>query len=230
MKKLLVTLLIVNCSLLIAPSHAASPCAWVTSHPWKSNTNITSNSSYTCNPTCNTASSSADATWTVTITNGLGRTGSISGQSRCSANGTTNPPMADTSSNGEYCWCRATSIVDSTNNQICPADSNGALWVFGNYYYSADSCRQDCAYFCANSCVRSGAGNVCPRSALLTLTYLTCPSGSSLVNDDDYVVTCDNNCPSGYVKANDEFLIVGFEVTGCDDPKGTLDTMTCTVP
>jgi hypothetical protein len=175
------------------------------------------------------ASSSADATWTVTITNALGRTGSISGQSRCSANNSTNPPVADTSNSGSYCWCRVTNIVDSTNNQTCPAGDNGAPWVFLRIFLSAGAvgCRQYCAKYCAD-CVLYDTNDICSRSALLTLPTLTCPSGSTLVNDDDYVVTCDDTCPSGYVKVTDEASIVGFEATNCDD-KGESVT-TCTAP
>jgi hypothetical protein len=171
MKKLLLIIFFIA----LAPSARAvplckknNPCAFVASHPWKSNTSISgSAATYTCNPTCQTASSSSDTTWTLTITNGLGRTGSISGQSRCSNSNSTNPPIAD-HSNGTYCWCRVTNIVDSTNNQTCPADSNGAPWVFDFNYSAAAYCRQGCAGYCANDCVRPGTDGSCSRSALLT--------------------------------------------------------------
>ena len=223
--------------------HAVKLCGRTSNHPWKSNTDILySNTSHTCNPTCETASSSADATWTVTITNALGRTGSISGQSRCSANGTTNPPVANTSNNGYYCWCRVTSIVDSTAG-TCPADSNGAPWVFDGYGIGGGDlgavCRQLCAHFCANGCVQQGVGSNCSRSALLnipTCTWLdsflapvsavTCPvSGACNSNPIYYKTVADNaSCGTGYVETTSPALTISGSGS---DSKGTFTYGNC---
>jgi hypothetical protein len=232
MKKILTILLFIA---LASPSHAIKlckkdgPCDWVASHPWNSDTDISGNSSSTCNPTCQTVSSGADATWTVTITNGLGRSGTISGQSRCSNDNSTNPPVAD-HSNGGYCWCRVTSIVDNTAG-TCPADSNGAPWVF--YYGSgnAANCRQYCAYRCAGNCVQFGTHYDCSRSKLLTLptttaSAVTCPISGTCTSNSNYKTVADTaSCGTGYTETTTPALTISGTYS---DSKGSFTYGTCT--
>jgi hypothetical protein len=221
--------------------HAVKLCGKLSAHPWKSDTSFSSASSYTCNPTCQTASSSADATWTTTITNGLGRSGSISGQSRCAANGNTNPPVANTTASGTYCWCRVTSITDSTNNITCNANANGAPWVFYSDLNDsgAASCRQYCAISCAGSCVRYGTSGSCSRTKLLTIpscTWLdssftpvsavTCLIEGTCSSNADYKTVADNaSCGDGYVETTSPALTISGTYS---DGKGSFTYGNCT--
>jgi hypothetical protein len=238
-KLLLITFFILNSSFFITSSHAVKlckgiPCDWVASHPWKSDTYYEyGNSNSTCSPQCETNTSSADATWTVTMTNAHGRSGSISGQSRCAVDSTTNPPAA--SSAGMYCWCRVTNIVDSTAGNTCPADSNGAPWVFGNdySYSSANNCRRDCAYGCAYGCVQSGANyDDCSRSALLTIpvtptvSSVTCPASGTCTTNSSYKTVADTaSCGTGYVETTSPALTISGSYT---DSKGSFTYTNCT--
>jgi hypothetical protein len=217
--------------------HAVKLCGKPSNHPWKSNTSFGGAVDYTCSPVCGATSSSADATWTVTITNGLGISGTISGQSRCAASNSTNPPVANTSNSGTYCWCRVTSIVDSTAG-TCPADSNGAPWVYYSDNSFAAYCRQDCAGNCANGCVRGGTYYACSRSALLNIpacTWLdsfsapvstvTCPLEGTCENSDYKTVADGESCGDGYVETNTPALTISGSYT---DSKGSFTYGNCT--
>ena len=57
------------------------------------------------------------------------------------------------------------------------------------------------------------------------LAALTCPEGSNLENDDNYIVICEDDCPDGYTKVIDDPSIVKFEVTSCSDSSGTFDAI-----
>jgi hypothetical protein len=215
--------------------HAVKLCGKLGPHPWKSNDSVYNQSSHTCNPTCSTDSSSADATFTVTIIDGPGRTGNISGQSRCSNNDSTNPPVANRSS-GLYCWCRVTSIVDNTAG-TCPADSNGAPWVFYRDFVGAAYCRQGCANICAYGCVRYGMLSSCSRSALLNIpacgwldsfympaSAVTCPLNGTCENSDYKTVADNESCGDGYVETTSPALTISGEY---EDAKGTFTYGNC---
>jgi hypothetical protein len=232
-KLLLISLFIVNYSLLIVPKAFAvklckqeKPCDWLNSHPWNNDDSMPDETTdYICNPACESESNSANATWTVTITNGLGRSGTISGQSRCSANGTTNPPVADTSDNGYYCWCRVTNIVDSTVGKTCAAGSNDAPWVLHFLYANpnAEMCRAGCAYDCVYA-IRYGFSYMCHRDALLNISPIasevTCPlNGTCTYPGSGYKTVADNaSCGTGYIETTAPRLYISGSFS---DAKGS---------
>ncbi|MDR1826467.1 MAG: hypothetical protein LBQ49_02120, partial [Rickettsiales bacterium] len=128
-------------------------------------------------------------------------------------------------------------IVDSTNNQTCDADSNGAPWVFnysnGDVYY----CRRSCANICALYCIRLGSGNLCSRSALLnipacewlgsapTASSVTCPLSGTCENPDYKTVVDNAPCGTGYVETTTPALTISGEY---GDSKGTFTYGNCT--
>jgi hypothetical protein len=142
--------------------------------------------------------------------------------------------VANTSSSGYYCWCRVTNIVDSTNNQTCPADSNGAPWVYfgGNYDLGAADCRQFCANRCAIYCIRDGTYSMCSRSALLTIpapttiSSVTCPASGTCTTNSNYKTVADTaSCGTGYEETTSPALTISGTYS---DSKGTFTYTACT--
>jgi hypothetical protein len=209
--------------------HAIKLCGKTSSHPWIAAGDLYSRSSQT------NSSYTVDGTFIITFTGNP--TGSISGQSRCAANGTTDPPVADTT--GRFCWCRATNVVDTTNGKTCDANNNGAPWGFYLLYSSVSYCQSFCAEGCAESCVRHGSYGRCSRIGLLTIpacewlspsltpaSAVTCPLSGTCTSNSDYKTVADTaSCGDGYVETTSPALTISGTYS---DSKGSFTYGNCT--
>ena len=73
--------------------------------------------------------------------------GTVKGRAKCSnTNGDYATVGTPSNTNGEYCWCVATSYVPNGGTQCNIAPPS---WVFYDYYVSASNCANYCASNCA---------------------------------------------------------------------------------
>ena len=156
----------------------------------------------------------------------------LKGESRCTDQHAANEGDIGTpgSTNGQYCWCRATQYYDGTNTYTASTSD----WFYMTDLDTYGNCTDKCPTTCAKDFVKKylcdlGAGQFCLGDAALHVTYScnggggTAPTDSNDYDDGDTVITVSGASNTCTPPTNQVFL--GWNCGGTFVPAGGTFTI-----